>query len=539
MTEQPVLKATRKELYDEIWKISVAGLARKYDIPYTHMLKQIKEVSIPVPPSGYWGLKEPTERAELTGAADEIVLIHKTASSASSRKPRTAKHMDSSPKNEKPVAKKKGRPANVPIIQPKETFQEHPEPETREHYRQIFNVYDRETLYDEVWERPVIEVAKRYKVSDVAIHKVCKSLSIPTPPAGYWAKARAGKPVKKIPLPQGDYPKQKEGLRPGTATYKTTSTEETLAFMNEENRAIILAVAGQILLPNHSAQMHAKIIAHRRRVTEWLNQLQQNRKKGWGNRNMSAAPFLAETIAESTLPRVCHIFDALIRAMEPLGCKLTDNLDFIISGERVPIFITEATDKVAHVPTKEENIQLIEYEERRRKNPDTYKPNIRKYDHQYNGRICFSVYNKKSFRDCKSYCIEDKLGDIMIELYESSEIIRREREAYEEKERQREEESRRKEERRKRYNLEVEHTNALVNAADDYAIAHKIRAYVAAVEMTENISDETREWVEWAKQKADWYDPSIAREDDFFGLREHEKGGNYKELKESYSSWGW
>ena len=55
----------------------------------------------------------------------------------------------------------------------------------------------------EVWAMPVTEVAKRYKISDAAIHKVCKSLDIPTPPQGYWAKLRAGKPVKKLPLPPG------------------------------------------------------------------------------------------------------------------------------------------------------------------------------------------------------------------------------------------------------------------------------------------------------------------------------------------------
>ena len=48
------VKLTRKELYEEIWKLSVAGVARKYDIPYVKCLAQIKAAQIPVPPSGYW-----------------------------------------------------------------------------------------------------------------------------------------------------------------------------------------------------------------------------------------------------------------------------------------------------------------------------------------------------------------------------------------------------------------------------------------------------------------------------------------------------
>lgn len=35
--------------------------------------------------------------------------------------------------------------------------------------------------------------------------------------------------------------------------------------------------------------------------------------------------------------------------------------------------------------------------------------------------------------------------------------------------------------------------------------------------------DITSEWVEWARKKADWYDPSIATEDKYLGKRQHEK----------------
>ena len=54
MLEEPVIKLTRQQLYDAIWEISVAGLARKYDIPYSQLMKQIKKAAIPTPPSGYW-----------------------------------------------------------------------------------------------------------------------------------------------------------------------------------------------------------------------------------------------------------------------------------------------------------------------------------------------------------------------------------------------------------------------------------------------------------------------------------------------------
>ncbi len=75
--------------------------------------------------------------------------------------------------------------------------------ETIEKFGRAYNVYHRETLYQEVWSMPVTEVAKRYKVSDVAIHKVCKSLDIPMPPAGVLGKIAGRKTCQETPLPPG------------------------------------------------------------------------------------------------------------------------------------------------------------------------------------------------------------------------------------------------------------------------------------------------------------------------------------------------
>ncbi len=59
--------------------------------------------------------------------------------------------------------------------------------------------YPREKIYEEIWAEPMIKVAKRYNVSDVALAKVCRKLNIPRPGRGYWEKKAAGKPVSKRP----------------------------------------------------------------------------------------------------------------------------------------------------------------------------------------------------------------------------------------------------------------------------------------------------------------------------------------------------
>ena len=39
----------------------------------------------------------------------------------------------------------------------------------------------------------------------------------------------------------------------------------------------------------------------------------------------------------------------------------------------------------------------------------------------------------------------------------------------------------------------------------------------------------------WAKEKADWYDPIIAKDDELLGQRNHQQDKEQKSLKKKYS----
>lgn len=88
-----------------------------------------------------------------------------------------------------------------------------------------------------------------------------------------------------------------------------------------------------------------------------------------------------------------------------------------------------------------------------------------------------------------------------------------------------------------RYNKEIERTIALGNAVLDYEKACRIRAYVKAVETShsqDGLDDATVAWIDWANKKADWFDPTIARNDELFGKRKHEKSEDEKALRKSW-----
>lgn len=560
MPKEPIIEMSRKQLYDEIWEISVAGVSKKYNIPYSQLLKQVKEADIPIPPSGYWtklSFGKAVTKLELNEPIDTIIPIYKSVSNSRTKNSKDQHSANNAVEsnsnqlvdlqgvavpnkelietNDSLILSEVEAPetdSSVVLVEPMAN-----EPETYTRHGQTYNVYNRETLYKEVWESPVTEVAKRYKVSDVAIHKVCKSLDIPTPPLGYWAKLRAGKPVKVIPLPKSDRANQKTGVQTGI-TYHVDTDKEILHFLSEEDRSVIIAVASQILPPDEKTRMRPIIIAHCKAIMEWKKQQKKNSDAGgWNRRNSEPAPFLANSVSDELLPRALRIIDTLIKAMEPLGCSLTNTLEFVVNGETVKLSFSESKDEVRHIPTKEENMQLLKYEEERKRYSWASKPPIRKYDHIFNGRLSLKVNEQKSFRDCKSYVLEDRLGNIMVELYEAAEAIKKAREAREEAERRRQEEERRKEERRKRYNVEVDRTLALTNLADDYDMACRIRRYIAVVEASGSPSEETAEWIKWARAKADWYDPTVAKEDNYFGKREHQKDAERK--KPQHKGYWW
>lgn len=65
--------------------------------------------------------------------------------------------------------------------------------------RSLMMQYNREDLYQQVWQEPMQILARRYGVSDVALAKTCRKLLVPLPGRGYWAKKAAGKRVPPRP----------------------------------------------------------------------------------------------------------------------------------------------------------------------------------------------------------------------------------------------------------------------------------------------------------------------------------------------------
>ena len=58
----------------------------------------------------------------------------------------------------------------------------------------------RSELYEKVWTTPILQLAKEFGISDVALAKTCKRYNIPKPDLGYWSKLKYAKNTTKMLL---------------------------------------------------------------------------------------------------------------------------------------------------------------------------------------------------------------------------------------------------------------------------------------------------------------------------------------------------
>ena len=430
----------------------------------------------------------------------------------------------------------------------------------------------RRQLYDEIWELSVAGVARKYNLNYSKLIASCRSEDIPFPSSGYWTRKSLGKDVtgevvnlsgqedKKVALltkgTKATPAKKKESS--GTmATTENSQTEQqkkpvsetvqenansqivweesVLDFLPELERNVVLNSAAMLRI-NESGHLHKALVQYKKDIAEYKEK--QMHHSGY-QRNLAEPDFFNE-MSDEGRSRAFAILDALFKTIESLGGSINHDLSMKIRNDVVRIRMAEGQDQIKHELTKEEARELVRYNDAVKNNHWASKPQIRKYDRVYNGKLRIVFAERSYIRDSASEKLEDRLGDILVTLYEKSEENRVQREAREEAERKRVEEARKKEELRQRKEQEICRVQELVNKAEDYRIATEIRNYIQAV-MEKTVDDDILEWVKWAKKKADWYDPTVASNDEFFGKRNHGKNREEKDrqLLDSVKKYGY
>lgn len=391
------------------------------------------------------------------------------------------------------------------------------------------NVYVREKLYDEIWNSPIIQVSETYGVSNVAIHKICKSMNIPTPPNGYWAKLKAGKKVeKKPPLPE-DFkrPSIRYGYDPNSK--EKISTFSPLSFLEPQEQEIIYRLASTLridldqrfseeLLTNKITIISDSRLDINISITFYEFIINYN---DYSDTSYCSISNQAGYFSKLGLIRAFGILNTVMNAVKELGHTVNSDLSFNIHNERINYTLNEKYILIDHVITQHEAHELAKYEKSHKRNIYVSQPTIPLNDYKFTGNLLFYAKKNSFIKDSQNAKLEDKLDRILIQLFQQSNVIIKERFEKEEKVRREREEWHQRNLPALNFNVEIEQLNTLFQEIQDFEIAERIRTYVDYVQQ-KDYQHKKADWISWANAKADWYDPTIHKNDNQFGERKHD-----------------
>ena len=251
----------------------------------------------------------------------------------------------------------------------------------------------RADLYDLVWRTPMSRLAAEFGVSDVALAKTCRRLSVPRPGRGYWAQIAAGNKVKQPPLGKAP-PGTKEWTlverfenptpRPPRPEVPKASVPTDLRDAPEAIRRLGLA------LGSSKKDQYARLVVA-------------------GTRD----PILAVTIA--THRRALLLLAALAAALDVRGHSLvfgddgaSPTLSVVIGEDIVGVSLVERLDRKDHVLTPDE--------ERRAATGSRY--GIPRHDQFASGRLQLVMHGVHaaitSWSDTKTRTLDRQLGAAIV-----------------------------------------------------------------------------------------------------------------------------
>lgn len=389
----------------------------------------------------------------------------------------------------------------------------------------------RESLYNEVWEEPVVTVAKRYGMSDNGLRKHLKRFGIPLPPPGYWARIAAGQKVSKKPLPEvSDEAKKyvcqyvikyKEDYKKLPDDYLHNIDE--LGLLTEETQTFIREMCSDVKVPSRLINPHKLITDHESELIYRNNPEKRQRDNSRttysariNGRYVGLNPTLPIHVSPTNLKRVYRLLDTTIKTLEEMESRAGVSYEFE-SNKDIGAFAIMRTCF---------HFEINEVSKGKSKNNDHSVPKLL-MKIIAKGWMDSSNNKVMEYKDEQEKPIESQLGQIIYDMFVVANQFLCLDILYDRKlEKQMEEEKRQRrlEQMRKGELAEI---NLLEQASADWDKAEKIRRFADAVERKifevndEEKKDKLIKWLKWARDKADWIDPLTAKEDELLGKSKH------------------
>lgn len=339
--------------------------------------------------------------------------------------------------------------------------------------------FQRNELYEKVWEKPVSHLTEELGVSSHKLYKACEELDIPTPSAGYWAKLRHDKEVNRPELPESD-----------KASFTLTIHEENRRQKGQTKPAIEITVSKRLTQPH-------PLIKQARKNIDKTSLNRYNRVRGGAPLDLSVGP--------ENVERSLRILDTLLKEIEKRGYNLRTKR----KNKSYWMLIGNGQDEVY--------FQLREKGNRTEVTDDQRWP---EYEYTPTGELQLALFREsydrtgKVLSDTQSKKLEDRLGEFFIKLDQVMAQVKKRRLEIEETHRKRRKRREIKETAKEQRNEEKQRRNKLKKRATTFTKSQYIYDFIAEIERKQAQLDLTREeelkfeaWIIWARNHADRLNP--------------------------------
>ena len=369
----------------------------------------------------------------------------------------------------------------------------------------MWQQYNREELYQKVWEKPMLRVAEQYGVSSVALGKVCRKLSVPVPGRGHWAKLAHGKPGTTKP----DLPK----LDKVPVVYRSEQTHLKQHVSNQNNpelAAIDGLLSSGALHPviESSTKPHVLI----RQTASLLRS--RSRKDEHGILLPREGGALNIRVTEGTIDRSLQIMSQVVSVLEKQNLRVEiseqGHTDALIQGRRISFSIEEHIRKVVTQKPRVPNpTDRWDYDQ-----TVTYEPS---------GMLVLLIHAERwetgalrtRWSDAKIQKVEQLIPDFVAGLLRIAVVLRQKEEQRKKKELEEEKRARELAQLRQDIEAEEKKIKEFEDWVESWERAERMRQFIAIyAEKTSSWPTEKqpkcRGWIEWATREADRIDPLVS-----------------------------
>lgn len=358
--------------------------------------------------------------------------------------------------------------------------------------------FNRKELYDLIWSTSLSKLSTKYALSTEGIKKLCKEFEIPIPENGYWSKIKYNKQVHIEKLNNTFKGKDKititireEGNQVNLD--HTPLTIRTKEIENDTKSPLI--VPEKLSRPDRLIQ-NTKDIYNRRKKERYY----------WNDKIDS----VSISVQDAHFDRALRIMDTFIKLLRFRGHTFRRD-----RNNRGPLIVVKDVEFYFSLREAQKRIPSEKVYE-----SSTYLPT---------GILVLKIgesYHTKEWKD-GSVKLENQLAKIVakIELEADEELIWLEKSRLQAIEREKQEKI--KQEFEAQREKEITKTKKLFSDAEKYNKATIYRNYIIATEekaiKENNLTDELKDWIKWATEKADWFDPFTNRQDELLDNKDKEE----------------